>query len=534
MLFTVKAMSARFAMTWYISSLLASAYGKIHFNITRGSVDRYTNPGCESGICIKSCSFGASCTAANNCFECHCDAKYPTFYGAKCVRNERLSLSLDDSQSFLANRFMDTLNNCLVPYFDAVSVTTADTCDLNNTNQHWIWTKHGQLLNVYTLKCLQTSNIPVFKWYPKVRLTKCNASDSRQVWTCLKEKGLVRLRYLKQPRYLNYGNVLFYVIVFRGTGIFSQWKRYSTKQPLCSSVSAYHGCYKYLDGSRMFIIKRETLNNCKYFQNYCELEKHISAPIEVSNNGYCYIDLDKTEFLNYSRWHYIPKRILDIRSFQIVKRNSETITLKVNLTAAHHLRGHIIKIYIGCRSKNDERSSTDQLTPTEQGGNETHCVLVKFSGEFKDFSSVKKDISSTTMSAYAEKNQSKSDSSTLVIVIVVCIIAALLLAAIVLYVVFKRKRRGTKETNETTNEIDDDYVSLQHAETSNPVYYTSGKAKISQEVQSDEYETPVDAASTECTLYEANVDEIVYSEPQPTFHAPEPDSEITYDYAIPD
>ncbi|XP_028409328.1 uncharacterized protein LOC114531928 isoform X5 [Dendronephthya gigantea] len=310
----------------------------------------------------------------------------------------------------------------------------------------------------------------------------------------------------------------------------------------------------------MFIIKRETLNNCKYFQNYCELEKHISAPIEVSNNGYCYIDLDKTEFLNYSRWHYIPKRILDIRSFQIVKRNSETITLKVNLTAAHHLRGHIIKIYIGCRSKNDERSSTDQLTPTEQGGNETHCVLVKFSGEFKDFSSVKlsttpttsqtvqsrgikgktmstlstKDISSTTMSAYAEKNQSKSDSSTLVIVIVVCIIAALLLAAIVLYVVFKRKRRGTKETNETTNEIDDDYVSLQHAETSNPVYYTSGKAKISQEVQSDEYETPVDAASTECTLYEANVDEIVYSEPQPTFHAPEPDSEITYDYAIPD
>ena len=79
-----------------------------------------------------------------------------------------------------------------------------------------------------------------------------------------------------------------------------------------------------------------------------------------------------------------------------------------------------------------------------------------------------------------------------------------------------------------------EYLSIQHAETSNPVYCTSGKATISQDANSDQYETPVDAASTECTLYESNVDKNVYFEPQTAFQQFKPDSELTYDYAIPD
>lgn len=166
----------------------------------------------------------------------------------KILLKSCLSLHAGDSQSFLASRYFITNHICLVPNFDAVDVTTANTCDWNNSSQHWIWTKHGQLLNLHTLKCIQTSNIPVFHWagkrYQKVWLTACNASDSRQTWECLGKNGLVRLKYQKLPRYLNYGNVHFYVIAYSGTGPFSRWTRYSSHQPLCSSVSTYHGANK--------------------------------------------------------------------------------------------------------------------------------------------------------------------------------------------------------------------------------------------------------------------------------------------------
>lgn len=126
------------------------------------------------------------------------------------------------------------------PLSNAVPDLTVDTCDVNNTQQHWIWTKHNQILNLHTLKCLQTSEIPVFQQtFPKVSLASCNASDSKQIWQCQGKHGLVYLKYEKA--YLNFGNVQTYVIVYSGTGAYSLWKRYQSDRLFCFSVSAYHG-----------------------------------------------------------------------------------------------------------------------------------------------------------------------------------------------------------------------------------------------------------------------------------------------------
>ena len=143
--------------------------------------------------------------------------------------------------SFLAyNRFWDS---CIIPLVDAVPDVTAETCSVQNVQQHWIWTKYNQLFNLHTLKCLQTSEVLVFKRnnrnYPKVSLTSCNASDPKQIWECQPDnEDLVYLAY--EDGYLNYGNEkkdpnAYRVIVYSGSGLYSRWKRYQSKGPLCSS-----------------------------------------------------------------------------------------------------------------------------------------------------------------------------------------------------------------------------------------------------------------------------------------------------------
>ena len=149
-----------------------------------------------------------------------------------------------DNNSFLA--YNHEWDRCIIPLHDAVPDVTAQKCSVSNIQQHWIWTKYNQLLNLHALKCIQTSEIPVF-WnkYPKVSLTSCNASDPKQIWQCRPEnEDLVYLAY--EMGYLNYGNErkdpnAYRVIVYSGSRSYSWWKRYQSQGPLCSTASKYHG-----------------------------------------------------------------------------------------------------------------------------------------------------------------------------------------------------------------------------------------------------------------------------------------------------
>ena len=145
-----------------------------------------------------------------------------------------------DSQSFLA--YNSARNRCIIPLVDGAPDVTAQPCSTSNIQQHWIWTKYNQLLNLHALKCVQTSELEILVFghnYPKVSLTSCNASDPKQIWKCEGNK-LVYLAYEKA--YLNYGNTKTYVIVFSGKLFYSWWKRYQPQNTsLCSSTSTYQG-----------------------------------------------------------------------------------------------------------------------------------------------------------------------------------------------------------------------------------------------------------------------------------------------------
>lgn len=146
-----------------------------------------------------------------------------------------------DNESFLV--YNSNRNSCIVPLVDGAPDVTAQPCSKSNIQQHWIWTKYNQLLNLHALKCVQTSEILAFEHggnnYPKVSLTSCNASDPKQIWEC-EGNELVYLAFEKA--YLNYGNIETYVIVFSGKGAYSKWERYQPQSPsLCSSISTYQG-----------------------------------------------------------------------------------------------------------------------------------------------------------------------------------------------------------------------------------------------------------------------------------------------------
>ena len=57
---------------------------------------------------------------------------------------------------------------------------------------------------------------------------------------------------------------------------------------------------------------------------------------------------------------------------------------QVNLTMSQHLRGQIIRLHFRCEktSYDGQGKETEQRTSTGQDGSETHCVLIKFSGNF--------------------------------------------------------------------------------------------------------------------------------------------------------
>ena len=107
----------------------------------------------------------------------------------------------------------------------------------------------------------------------------------------------------------------------------------------------FTGCYKYTDGSNMFTISTEVLNDCKTSFSKCEYEKHISAPIEVTNQN-CSIQWRKTAFRNDSRWDDLPKNFLGINPFQLQKENMKTIILKVRKYLVNSIKiNNKIKVY---------------------------------------------------------------------------------------------------------------------------------------------------------------------------------------------
>ena len=152
------------------------------------------------------------------------------------------------NHSFLV--YQESNNVCLsllTPHSSPIYVV-ASTCDPTSYKQRWIWTQNKQLLNEYSLKCLERSNeylLPNGNRYPLLVLNFCNATNARQLWQCQgKKKNLFFLRYDKRFLRFRYMSNL-YVYLFRRGGKYSSWRRYGrSDQSLCSQISSYNGEHK--------------------------------------------------------------------------------------------------------------------------------------------------------------------------------------------------------------------------------------------------------------------------------------------------
>ena len=108
----------------------------------------------------------------------------------------------------------------------------AAECNSTDPFQKWIWTWHGQLYHVKTLKCiqqLQNSTSP--HWY--LGLEECNMSETKQKWLChgdhIKTKDII-----DQDGHIIY--MAFKNKMLKLTKEFpTHWGRYGVQQRVCSS-----------------------------------------------------------------------------------------------------------------------------------------------------------------------------------------------------------------------------------------------------------------------------------------------------------
>ena len=79
----------------------------------------------------------------------------------------------------LSSSFLFQSKKCMIPYNGYLA---GRTCNVNNSNQHWIWTPNNQLMHVDTLKCLQQSER--FGDYWLLVLQECKNTETKQFWKC--------------------------------------------------------------------------------------------------------------------------------------------------------------------------------------------------------------------------------------------------------------------------------------------------------------------------------------------------------------
>lgn len=109
------------------------------------------------------------------------------------------------------------------------SVVQMASCNICSEAQHFQWISSSQIISVEFKLCLGAENI---KNWVKIVLLPCNDLSPEQTWEC-KEETLFGLK--EQPLHLNYGNYNeLNMMLFNGTGVWSRWLIYETKEKLCS------------------------------------------------------------------------------------------------------------------------------------------------------------------------------------------------------------------------------------------------------------------------------------------------------------
>ena len=108
----------------------------------------------------------------------------------------------------------------------------AKSCDTNDAKQRWSWENEHQLKNENSRKCLDVNEGILENW-TKLRVSICDHLSLTQKWKCSQDLVQVNGTILN----MNYGNTASgeYVILFDGTGTYSQWKIFGTTANICAA-----------------------------------------------------------------------------------------------------------------------------------------------------------------------------------------------------------------------------------------------------------------------------------------------------------
>ncbi|CAG10208.1 unnamed protein product, partial [Tetraodon nigroviridis] len=130
-----------------------------------------------------------------------------------------------DSGSFLI--FNENHNKC-IRVESATSITVAQ-CDPHSKEQQFRWASESRVLSLNLQLCLAATDIT--DWV-KVVLFECDESSPLQHWEC-KNDTLFGLK--DRDLHLNWGNRNERnIMVYKGSGLWSRWRIYGTKNDLCS------------------------------------------------------------------------------------------------------------------------------------------------------------------------------------------------------------------------------------------------------------------------------------------------------------
>ncbi|KAI4890512.1 hypothetical protein NFI96_011451 [Prochilodus magdalenae] len=130
-----------------------------------------------------------------------------------------------DSSAFLI--YNEAHNKCVKVVNP--NVAQAADCDPSSDTQRFRWISSSRVLSVSHKLCL---GAPDLKEWVKVMLLPCNEQSPMQTWEC-KNETLFGLK--NQPLHFNYGNRQEpNILLYKGTGSWSRWQIYGTKDDLCS------------------------------------------------------------------------------------------------------------------------------------------------------------------------------------------------------------------------------------------------------------------------------------------------------------
>uniref|UniRef100_H3DIA4 Macrophage mannose receptor 1 n=1 Tax=Tetraodon nigroviridis TaxID=99883 RepID=H3DIA4_TETNG len=136
-----------------------------------------------------------------------------------------LPFFVSDSGSFLI--FNENHNKC-IRVESATSITVAQ-CDPHSKEQQFRWASESRVLSLNLQLCLAATDIT--DWV-KVVLFECDESSPLQHWEC-KNDTLFGLK--DRDLHLNWGNRNERnIMVYKGSGLWSRWRIYGTKNDLCS------------------------------------------------------------------------------------------------------------------------------------------------------------------------------------------------------------------------------------------------------------------------------------------------------------